>query len=96
MDFVFEVFVPNGTPTHTYVKRTEEKNERKLADGLAIPKMVISISGSSKTGKTALVDKLLTADRIIKGSSFDLNRFCAFSRWFSAVVTRVPLRASAG
>ena len=29
-DFVFEVFVPNGTPTHTYVKRTEEKNEEKL------------------------------------------------------------------
>ncbi|SDF82152.1 ATP-binding protein [Thalassobaculum litoreum] len=64
-DFVFEVFVPNGTPTHTYVKRAEEKNEEKLAAALDMPKMVISISGPSKTGKTALVDTLLTADRII-------------------------------
>ena len=64
-DFVFEVFVPNGTPTYTYVKRTEEKNEEKLASALDMPKMVISISGPSKTGKTALVDTLITSDRII-------------------------------
>jgi hypothetical protein len=64
-DFVFEVFVPNGTPTHTYVRRVEERNEEKLAAALDTPKMVISISGPSKTGKTALVDTLLTADRII-------------------------------
>ncbi len=64
-DFVFEVFVPNGTPTHTYVARAEEKNEEKLAAALDMPKMVISISGPSKTGKTALVNTLITADRII-------------------------------
>lgn len=64
-DFIFEVFVPNGTPTHTYVTRTEEKNEEKLAAALDMPKMVISVSGPSKTGKTALVDTLLTKDRII-------------------------------
>lgn len=64
-DFVFEVFVPNGTPTHTYVTRSEEKNEEKLAAALDMPKMVISVSGPSKTGKTALVDTLLTKDRII-------------------------------
>lgn len=64
-DFVFEVFVPNGTPTHTYVTRTKEKNEEKLAAALDMPKMVISVSGPSKTGKTALVDTLITADRII-------------------------------
>lgn len=64
-DFVFEVFVPNGTPTHTYVTRTKEKNEEKLAAALDMPKMVIAISGPSKTGKTALVDTLITADRII-------------------------------
>lgn len=64
-DFVFDVFVPNGTPTHTYVKRVKEKNEEKLAAALDMPKMVISISGPSKTGKTALVDTLITSDRII-------------------------------
>lgn len=64
-DFVFEVFVPNGTPTHTYVTRAKEKNEEKLAAALDMPKMVISVSGPSKTGKTALVDTLITTDRII-------------------------------
>lgn len=64
-DFVFEVFVPNGTPTFTYVKRTQEKNEQKLASALDMPNMVIAISGPSKTGKTALVDTLITSDRII-------------------------------
>lgn len=64
-DFIYEVFVPNGTPTHTYVKRIAEKNEEKLSYALEAPKMVISISGPSKTGKTALVDTLITTDRII-------------------------------
>ena len=84
-DFIFEVFVPNGTPTYTYVKRSEEKNEDKLAAALDTPKMVVSISGPSKTGKTALVDTLLTADRIIPvtgqslRSSFDLWK--SVMRW---------------
>ncbi|MCB5945252.1 ATP-binding protein [Acidocella sp. KAb 2-4] len=72
-DFVFEVFIPDGTPTHTYVKRAEEKNEEKLAAALDMPKMVISISGPSKTGKTALVDTLITTDRIIPVSGQSLH-----------------------
>ena len=32
----------------------------------------------------------------IRGGSVDLNRFWAFSKWFSASVTPPPLRASAG
>ena len=47
------------------MKRTEEKNEEKLDAALHTPKMVISVSGPSKTGKTALVNTLITADRII-------------------------------
>ncbi|MHA7850799.1 P-loop NTPase family protein [Roseovarius sp.] len=73
VDFVFDVFVPNGTPTHTYVTRGEEKNEEKLTAALDMPKMVISISGPSKTGKTALVDTLLTADRIIPVTGHSLR-----------------------
>jgi len=72
-DFVFDVFVPNGTPTYTYVTRAEEKNEEKLAAALDMPKMVISISGPSKTGKTALVDTLLTAERIIPVTGHSLR-----------------------
>ena len=47
------------------MKRTEEKNEEKLDAALHTPKMVISVSGPCKTGKTALVNTLITADRII-------------------------------
>lgn len=72
-DFVFEVFVPSGTPTHTYVNRTEEKNEEKLEAALDMPKMVVSISGPSKTGKTALVDTLITSDRIIPVAGHSLR-----------------------
>lgn len=64
-DFVFEVFVPNGTPTHTYIKRHAQKNEETLAAALQMPKMVISVSGPSKTGKTALIDTCITQERII-------------------------------
>ncbi len=32
----------------------------------------------------------------LRGGSVDLNRFWAFSKWFSASVTPPPLRASAG
>jgi hypothetical protein len=64
-DFVFDVFVPNGTPTHTYVKRVKDNSEAKLAAGLDMPKMVISVSGPSKTGKTALIDTCITQDRIM-------------------------------
>lgn len=72
-DFVFEVFVPNGTPTYTYVKRTSENNEEKLSAGLDMPKMVISVSGPSKTGKTALIDTCITSDRIIPVSGQSLS-----------------------
>ncbi len=72
-DFVYDVFVPNGTPTHTYVTRPTEKNEEKLAAGLEMPKMVISVSGPSKTGKTALIDTCITSDRIIPVSGQSLR-----------------------
>ncbi|RFD18887.1 hypothetical protein DY926_14215 [Komagataeibacter melaceti] len=72
-DFVFEVFVPNGTPTHTYVKRIKEKNEEKLSAALDMPKMVISISGPSKTGKTALVDTIITSEKIIPVTGLSLS-----------------------
>ena len=82
-DYVFEVFVPNGTPTHTYVTRATEKNEEKLSAALDMPKMVISISGPSKTGKTALVDTLLTAERIIPVTGQSLR--CSNDLWQSVL-----------
>tara|TARA_R110000772_G_scaffold246863_1_gene360590 strand:+ start:607 stop:1905 length:1299 start_codon:yes stop_codon:yes gene_type:complete len=71
--FVFDVFVPSGTPTHTYIQRVGERNEQKLSDGLDIPNMVISVSGPSKTGKTALIDTCITPERIIPLSGQSLR-----------------------
>jgi hypothetical protein len=73
VDLVFEVFVPNGTPTHTYIKRQAQKNEENLSAALQMPKMVISVSGPSKTGKTALIDTCITQERIIPVSGQSLQ-----------------------
>lgn len=60
-----EVFVPSDFPVHTYVEREEEKLERRVRDAIATPKSPISISGPSKTGKTALVRNLVGEDSLI-------------------------------
>lgn len=54
-----EVFVPSDFPVHTYVKREDENLERRLADAIDTPKSTISISGPSKSGKTALVQNVV-------------------------------------
>ncbi len=58
-----EVFVPSDYPTITYVKREdrdEEKNyEKQLRQALSVPGSPISISGPSKTGKTAFVRRVV-------------------------------------
>jgi hypothetical protein len=50
-----DVFTPNDVPTFSYVKRSEHNFERRLEDALSVPKMIISLSGPSKSGKTVLV-----------------------------------------
>jgi tRNA A37 threonylcarbamoyladenosine biosynthesis protein TsaE len=66
-----EVFTPNDTPTFTYVDRATHQFEQRLRNALEIPKMVVSVSGPSKSGKTVLVKKVLQADNLIQvwGSS---------------------------
>ena len=54
-----EVFVPSDFPTVTYVKREEEKLEKRVRDAVDTPRSPISISGPSKTGKTALVRNIV-------------------------------------
>ena len=60
-----EVFTPNDLPTFTYVERATRKFEDRLRESLAIPKMIISLSGPSKSGKTVLVNKVIEADNLI-------------------------------
>jgi len=60
-----EVFVPSDFPTVTYVRREEEKLEKKVRDAVDTPRSPISISGPSKTGKTALVRNIVGDDNLI-------------------------------
>jgi hypothetical protein len=59
-----EVFSPNDTPTFSYVER-RSKFEERLREALSIPKMIVSLSGPSKSGKTVLVNKVVEPDDLI-------------------------------
>ena len=60
-----EIFVPSDFPTITYVEREKEKLERLVRDALDTPRSTVSISGPSKTGKTALVRNIVGEDNLI-------------------------------
>lgn len=60
-----EVFVPSDFPTITYVERRDERLERKVREAIETPRSPISISGPSKTGKTALVRNIVGEDNLI-------------------------------
>ncbi|NHN41621.1 hypothetical protein G9C85_08225 [Halorubellus sp. JP-L1] len=52
---VGKVFRETGYPEHTYIRRREGHKEEELADYLFKETAAVSISGPSKTGKSALV-----------------------------------------
>lgn len=60
-----EIFVPADFPTITYVEREENNLERQVRNAIETPKSPISISGPSKTGKTALIKKIVGDDSLI-------------------------------
>lgn len=62
---IHDIFTPNDTPTVTYVDREDLKLEERLANYIRLPKMVVSISGPSKTGKTVLVKRVIDSENII-------------------------------
>lgn len=68
-----EVFTPNDYPRHTYIERGGEKLEKRLADALRTPKAVVSISGPSKSGKTALVERVVGRDNLISVSGAEIK-----------------------
>lgn len=59
------VFTPNDIPTITYVGRNELQLEEKLSSYIKLPKMVVSLYGPSKSGKTVLIKKKINSDYII-------------------------------
>ena len=59
------VFTPTDVPTVTYVERQTKNFEEELRRAFQIPKMIVSISGPSKSGKTVLVTKVVSKDNLI-------------------------------
>lgn len=59
-----EVFVPNRYPQHTYVVRQELDVERLVREGLETPGQIVSLSGPSKSGKTVLVERVVSRDKL--------------------------------
>jgi hypothetical protein len=60
-----EIFTPTDVPSITYVERAGKNYEAELTKALSIPKMIVSISGPSKSGKTVLVTKVVAPENLI-------------------------------
>ena len=60
-----DVFTPTDVPTVTYVERASHHYEEDLRKAFKIPKMIVSISGPSKSGKTVLVTKVVAPENLI-------------------------------
>src|SRR5215210_7082475 len=71
--FATDVFTPNAFPEHTYVVRDGERLERELRQALQTPKVVVSISGPSKSGKTVLIEKVVGLDNLILVSGIEIE-----------------------
>jgi hypothetical protein len=54
-----DVFVAGGQPTVTYVQREDQHIERNLARAIATPNQIVSLAGTTKTGKTVLCRRVL-------------------------------------
>jgi transposase len=70
-----EVFTPTTVPTFTYVDRSTKRLEERLRQAFEIPRMVISLSGPSKSGKTVLVNKVVEKGHLIPVSGASVRTF---------------------
>jgi hypothetical protein len=68
-----DVFTPSDFPTHTYVKRAEERLEKRLREALETPGEVVSVSGPSKSGKSVLIERVVGRDDLITITGADLS-----------------------
>ena len=60
-----DVFAPGSFPTHTYVERRDLGTEERLADALETPGTIVALSGPSKSGKTVLVERVVSEENLI-------------------------------
>lgn len=95
---VSDVFTPNDTPTITYVGREDLKLEENLRAYCDLPKMVVSISGPSKSGKTVLINKVLDDSLIIpvigSGISRPEDLWDRALQWMEAPTTVTTTKSS--
>jgi nucleoside-triphosphatase THEP1 len=68
------IFTPADVPTLTYVSRSGKTYESDLRRALEVPKMIVSISGPSKSGKTTLVQKIISQDNLIQVYGASIQR----------------------
>jgi hypothetical protein len=69
-----DVFTPGTFPEHTYVERSQQGLEQALRDGLDTPGQLISLSGPSKSGKTVLVERVVSKDLLIPITGASIER----------------------
>ena len=93
-----EVFTPNDVPTFSYVERKARKFEERLRESLSIPKMIVSLSGPSKSGKTVLVKKVIDEDNLISLSGATIRSADALwsnvLNWMSVPEERIETAGS--
>jgi hypothetical protein len=53
-----QIFVPGGMPTLTYVPRAEHNLEARLAEAKDNLCKLVTVTGSTKSGKTVLTNKV--------------------------------------
>jgi hypothetical protein len=68
-----EIFTPGGIPTFTYVIRDEDKYEDALKKGLNTKGFIVSVAGPSKSGKTVLINRVISADELIPITGAGMN-----------------------
>ena len=60
-----DVFTPGSFPTHSYVQRSDTQLDQQLRQGLDTQGIIVSIAGPSKSGKTVLVERVVSEDNLV-------------------------------
>jgi hypothetical protein len=98
MPRVTQVFTPSDMPSYTYVQRATRNLEEQLRQAFEVPKMIISISGPSKSGKTVLVKKVIEKDSLIHLSGSTIRSadelWLHTLQWMDVPSSRVETSAS--
>lgn len=69
-----DVFTPGTFPVHSYVERTQQGLEQTLRDSIDTPGQIVSLSGPSKSGKTVLVERVVSRELLIPVSGASIER----------------------